>query len=119
MKFNNAVLAFIAAALPTVWSLPAQLDVRQNKLPTCGAETCLTETPGLFDACEPNDLGCLCSLQQSEVTRYVGTVQPCIDGEPGKVACTDGARYQYKDLLKQVCASDQFGNKAVEFAPTA
>jgi hypothetical protein len=30
-------------------------------------------------------------MDQSEVTRYVSTVQPCIDGDAGKETCTDGA----------------------------
>jgi len=118
MKFRSTTLAILATVLPAAWSLPAELPVRQFKLPTCGAESCLVETPGLFDACTAGDLGCLCTLEQSEVTRYVSIVQPCLDGDVGKATCTDGAIYQYKDLLKTVCASDQFGNKVVEFSPT-
>lgn len=42
----------------------------------------------------PNDLGALCSLSQEDLTRYVQTVQPCIDGDVGKKACTAGAIYR-------------------------
>ncbi|KAF2124144.1 hypothetical protein P153DRAFT_390694 [Dothidotthia symphoricarpi CBS 119687] len=108
MKFTTAI-AFFAAVLPAV-CLPT---ARQFNLPTCGAETCLTD--GVFDACAPGDLACLCTLEQSEVTRYVETVQSCLDGEAGQAACTAGAIYQYKDLLKTVCATEQFGNKTVVF----
>ncbi|KAH7371565.1 hypothetical protein BKA66DRAFT_423905 [Pyrenochaeta sp. MPI-SDFR-AT-0127] len=118
MKFSNAYLAVIAAILPAVWSLPAELAVRQYKLPTCGAEYCLVETPGLFDACAPSDLACLCSLEQSEVTRYVSTVQPCLDGVAGEATCTPGAIYQYKDILTLVCSGERFGAKVVAFPPT-
>ncbi|KAF1840333.1 uncharacterized protein K460DRAFT_410927 [Cucurbitaria berberidis CBS 394.84] len=119
MKLTTTTLAVLAAVIPTIWSLPTELALREYKLPTCGAESCLVQTAEVFDACAPSDLACLCTLEQSEVTRYVNTVQPCIDGDAGKAACTDGARYQYKDLLKSVCADDRFGNKAVEFPPTA
>jgi len=116
MKLSSTTLGIFLTMLPAVWSLPTDLSIRQFKLPTCAADTCLTD--GTFDACPPSDLACLCKLDQAEVTRYVSTVQSCIDGEKGKQACTDGARYQYKDVLKTVCASEQFGNKIVEWAPT-
>lgn len=119
MRFYNVSLAIIAAVLPVSWSLPAELAVRQFKVPTCAAEQCLVETPGLFDACAPSDLACLCSLDQCEVTRYVSTVQPCLDGAAGKAACTAGAIDQYKDLLKSVCAGERFGSKVVDFPPPA
>jgi hypothetical protein len=57
-------------------------------------EICFADTDGAFDACATNDLACLCSLDQSEVTRYVDTVQPCIDGDAGREACTAGAIYR-------------------------
>jgi hypothetical protein len=60
----------------------------------CAQKTCLDATNGLFDACEPHDLKCLCSLKQSEITRYVEMVQPCIDGDEGSDICTDGAIYR-------------------------
>ncbi|KAI8938577.1 hypothetical protein NX059_004456 [Plenodomus lindquistii] len=117
MKLAGTTLATLLTVLPAAWSLPNNLSIRQFKLPTCKAESCLATTNGTFGACPTSDLACLCSLNQTEVTRYVSIVQPCIDGNEGKAACTDGARYQYKDILKTVCASAQFGNKTVEFAP--
>ncbi|KAF2850319.1 hypothetical protein T440DRAFT_110920 [Plenodomus tracheiphilus IPT5] len=117
MKVTNTTLAVFLAVLPAVWSLPNDLSLRQFKLPTCKAASCLSTTNGTFDACPPSDLGCLCSLNQTEINRYVNIVQPCIDGDEGRANCTYGARYQYKDVLKTVCASEQFGNKTVMFAP--
>ncbi|KAH9880967.1 hypothetical protein J1614_001460 [Plenodomus biglobosus] len=117
MQLARATLAIFLAVLPAARSLPNDLSIRQFKLPTCQAEACLATTNGTFDACPPSDLACLCSLNQPEIARYVSMVQPCIDGDEGQAACTDGARYQYKDVLKTVCASKQFGNKTVEFAP--
>lgn len=46
---------------------------------------------GYFDGCAPGNLVCLCNLPQDDVDRYVETVQPCLDGEPGKKTCTLGA----------------------------
>lgn len=92
--------ALIAAAIPAVWSLPAGLSARQFKLPTCGAEACLASTGGSFVASNasigtaPGDLKGLCSLPQEDVNQYVETVQPCIDGDAGKKACTAGAIYR-------------------------
>ncbi|KAF9700930.1 hypothetical protein EKO04_001147 [Ascochyta lentis] len=116
-----AYIAVIAAAVPAVWSLPSGLITKSFKVPTCGAETCLASSNGTFIATgasngtAPNDLGRLCSLPQEDVTRYVQTVQPCIDGDAGKAACTEGAVYQYKDLLKSVCARDTY-QKTVQWA---
>ncbi|KAL5113235.1 hypothetical protein ACEQ8H_008902 [Pleosporales sp. CAS-2024a] len=39
------------------------------------------------------------AMKQSDITRYVATVQPCLDGKEGQDNCTDGAICQYKDLL--------------------
>lgn len=95
-----AYIAVIAAAVPAVWSLPAGLVARQFRVPTCGAETCLASTNGTFAATgasngtAPYDLAGICSLPQEDVTRYVQTVQPCIDGDAGKQACTAGAIYR-------------------------
>ncbi|KAF1925857.1 uncharacterized protein M421DRAFT_7620 [Didymella exigua CBS 183.55] len=111
--------AVIVAAIPAVWSLPAGLILRQFQVPTCGAETCLASTNGTFVAAsasnstDPYDLGKICSLPQEDVTRYVETVQPCIDGDAGKANCSVGAIYQYKDLLKTECAKS---NKQVQWA---
>jgi hypothetical protein len=33
-------------------------------------------------------------MNQSELTRYVTLVQPCIDGQEGRDDCTDGAIYR-------------------------
>lgn len=116
-----AYIVVIAAAVPAVWSLPSGLVTKQFKVPTCGAETCLAATNGTFVATgasngtAPNDLGRLCSFPQEDVTRYVQTVQPCIDGDAGKSVCTAGAIYQYKDLLKSVCASDPY-QKTVQWS---
>lgn len=93
-------IAVIAAAVPAVWSLPAGLVSRQFKVPTCGAEACLATTNGTFVASgasngtAPNDLGRLCSLPQADLTTYVESVQPCIDGDAGKAVCTPGAIYR-------------------------
>lgn len=119
MKFSTSYIAVFAAVFPTVWSLPTAPSARQFKPPTCGAEQCLAATNGEFDACKPNDLACLCRLEQSEVTRYVETVQPCINGDIVPKSCTAGAIYQYKDLLKTVCASKESGNKIVAFQAAA
>ncbi|CBX95859.1 hypothetical protein LEMA_P030110.1 [Plenodomus lingam JN3] len=116
MKLASASLAACLAVLPTAWSLPNNLSIHQFKLPTCAAASCLKSTNGLFDGCPPSDLACLCRLEQTEIARYVSTVQTCIDGDEGKAACTEGARYQYKSVLKTVCANEQFGNKTVNFA---
>lgn len=92
--------AVIAAAVPAVWSLPAGFVLRQFQVPTCGAETCLASTNGTFEAAgasngtAPYDLGKICSLPQEDVTRYVQTVQPCIDGDAGKAKCSAGAIYR-------------------------
>ncbi|KAF3035707.1 hypothetical protein E8E12_007125 [Didymella heteroderae] len=114
--------AVIAAAVPAVLSLPASLVSRQFTVPSCGAAACLPSTnpslngtyvaTGASNGTAPSDLGGICSLPQDDVTRYVETVQPCIDSEPGKV-CSAGAIYQYKDLLKTVCAQS---NKTVHWA---
>lgn len=102
MKTTTYIVA-IAAAVPAVFSLPANLASRQFTLPSCGAAVCLPSsdpsTNGTFVAAgasngtAPSDLGAICSLPQDDVTRYVQTVQPCIDGAPGKV-CTAGAIYR-------------------------
>jgi len=111
----------IAAAVPAVWSLPASVASRSFVIPTCGAETCLASTNGNFVATgapngiAPNDLGRICSLPQEDVTRYVETVKPCVDGDVGKKACTPGAIYQYKDLLETVCELPEY-NKKVQWA---
>lgn len=103
--------AIITAAVPAVFSLPANVVSRQFNytVPSCGAATCLPSSnpslngtfvaTGASNGTAPSDLGAICSLPQDDVTRYVQTVQPCIDGTPGKV-CTAGAIYrrfpQYK-----------------------
>ncbi|KAF2625686.1 hypothetical protein BU25DRAFT_297929, partial [Macroventuria anomochaeta] len=116
-----AYITVIAAAVPAVWSLPAGLVARQFQVPTCGAETCLASTNGTFVAAgapngtAPNDLAKICSLPQEDVTRYVQTVQPCIDGDAGNKTCTAGAIYQYKDLLKTECMKPAY-NKQVQWA---
>lgn len=90
-------IALVTAAAPAVWSLPASIVARQFKVPTCGAETCLASTNGTFVATgasngtAPNDLGRICSLPQNDVTRYVQTVQPCIDNAEETKKCTAGA----------------------------
>src|SRR5690242_4540451 len=92
-----AYIAVVAAAIPSVWSLPAGLSSRQFKVPACGAEACLASTGGNFvtngtsNGTAPSDLGGICSLSQADVNQYVRTVQPCIDGDAGKKACTGGA----------------------------
>lgn len=97
---TTAYIAVIAAAIPAVWSLPAGLSTRQFKVPTCGAEACLASTSGNFatngapNGTAPSDLGGICSLGQENVNQYTKTVQPCIDGEAGKQACTPGAIYR-------------------------
>eukprot|EP00299_Pterocystis_sp_00344_P002343 c12656_g1_i1.p2 GENE.c12656_g1_i1~~c12656_g1_i1.p2 ORF type:complete len:115 (+),score=3.93 c12656_g1_i1:223-567(+) len=110
MKYIGTCLAMMAAVIPTIVAFPMTSFARQYIPPTCGAEQCLAW--GLFDGCEPENLGCLCSLEQSEVTRYVAVVQPCIDGEPGEDECTVGAIAQYKQLLRDTC-DQQFGKTAV------
>lgn len=50
---------------------------------------CITD--GYFDGCAPGNLVCLCNLDQDNVSRYVRTVQPCLDGEAGRKSCTAGA----------------------------
>ncbi|KAH7064456.1 hypothetical protein BKA63DRAFT_572359 [Paraphoma chrysanthemicola] len=111
MRSITTLIALAAALVPAVFALPASLVARQTfQIPTCGVDECLAW--GLFDGCEPDNLGCLCSLEQSEVTRYVSVVQPCIDGEPGLSTCSEGAIFQYKDLLETVC-DKQFGKVAV------
>lgn len=49
---------------------------------------------GATSGTAPNDLVGLCSVSQEDLTRYVQTVQPCIDGDEGKKACTSGAVYR-------------------------
>lgn len=118
---TTTFITVIAAAVPAVWSLPASVALRSFAIPTCGAETCLASTNGTFvttvapNGTAPNDLGRICSLPQEDVTRYVQTVEPCIDGDAGKNACTPGAIYQYKDLLKTVCALPEY-SKQVQWA---
>jgi hypothetical protein len=98
-------------------------------------ESCLLSTNGLFDGCATNDLACLCRLDQPEVARYVTAVQPCIDGDAGHIACTDGGIQgesltrlymkmehanmvpEYKDVLRNVCNTEQFGYKQAVFPP--
>ncbi|KAL6711713.1 hypothetical protein ACN47E_004647 [Coniothyrium glycines] len=104
MKFSSAIFALIATAAPAAWSLPAE----PKPVPTCAAEQCLQgePIPGLFDGCAPNKLDCICGQNQTEVTRYVKTVQKCIDDKNiGGKACTAGAQYNYKSLLTDVCKS--------------
>ncbi|KAF1919275.1 hypothetical protein BDU57DRAFT_527322 [Ampelomyces quisqualis] len=113
----NTILAVITTIAPATLALPSILSANSFKIPTCGAEACLAKTNGTFDACTPNDLACLCRLDQSRLDTYVATVQPCIDGAVGHNTCTDGAIYQYKDVLTTVCADDAFGHKKVSFAP--
>ena len=97
---TTTFITVIAAAVPAVWSLPASVALRSFAIPTCGAETCLASTNGTFvttvapNGTAPNDLGRICSLPQEDVTRYVQTVEPCIDGDAGKNACTPGAIYR-------------------------
>ncbi|KAF3011176.1 hypothetical protein E8E13_011559 [Curvularia kusanoi] len=113
-------VALVTAAAPAAWSLPASVT-RQFKLPTCGAETCLASTNGTFVATgasngtAPSDLGRICSLPQEDVTRYVQTVQPCIQRAKETNICTAGAIDQYKDVLKDVCARPEY-NKEVHWA---
>jgi hypothetical protein len=57
-------------------------------------EMCLVDTSGIFDGCAPYDLVCLCNLDEDELSRYVTTVHPCIDGPLGSEMCTDGAIYR-------------------------
>lgn len=95
--------AIIAAAVPAVLSLPANLISRQFTVPSCGAASCLPSTnpsingtfvaAGASNGTAPSDLGSICSLPQDDVTRYVQTVQPCIDDVRSKV-CTAGAIYR-------------------------
>ncbi|KAH5659173.1 hypothetical protein HBI51_021060 [Parastagonospora nodorum] len=115
MKYASIVITMVGTITPAVLCLPATSFTRQFQLPTCGAETCLTATNGLFNACEPHNLACLCSMEQKGISDYVTLVQPCIDGDAGHDLCTEGAIYQYKDLLTTVCADDYFGNKVVQF----
>ncbi|KAH7392316.1 hypothetical protein DE146DRAFT_758044 [Phaeosphaeria sp. MPI-PUGE-AT-0046c] len=115
MKYSTALLAVASITCPSTIAFPTAVSARGYKLPSCGATTCLEETNGFFDDCEPFQLGCLCSLSQTEVTRYISIVQPCIDGKVGPERCTDGGIYQYKDLFSTVCAEERFGNKTVEF----
>jgi hypothetical protein len=89
---TTTFIAVIAAAVPAVWSLPASVASRSFAIPTCGAETCLAT--GAPNGTAPNDLGRICSLPQEDVTRYVETVKPCVDGDAGKKACTPGAIYR-------------------------
>ncbi len=93
-------ISIVAATIPTVWSLPAAATPKPFAIPTCGAELCLASPNSTFAAggasngTAPNDFGRICSLPQDDVTRYVQTVQPCIDGEEGKKACSAGAIYR-------------------------
>jgi hypothetical protein len=60
---------------------------------TCDQEQCLNGTSGLFDGIPPSNLTALCGLDQSEVTRYVGIMQPClgtIKNANGGPVCTAG-----------------------------
>lgn len=103
----SMIVAVIVAAAPVAFAFPSDAIARQIKIATCAAvsiletdnnvpanpfmqEMCLSSTNDLFDGCAPNDLVCLCRLDQPEVTRYVTAVQPCIDGDAGHEACTDG-----------------------------
>ncbi|EDU44414.1 CFEM domain containing protein [Pyrenophora tritici-repentis] len=120
MKLATSSLLAIFTIFPAVYTLPTtHLLSRQSKLPTCGATKCLATTNGLFDGCAPGDLVCICTLEQSEVDRYVSTVQPCLDGEAGKAECTAGGVANYKQLLAKVCMEPEYGslNRTVEFAP--
>ncbi|KAF2711387.1 hypothetical protein K504DRAFT_465151 [Pleomassaria siparia CBS 279.74] len=74
------------------------------KLPSCGAANCLPD--GLFYTCDPSDLKCLCTQPQNRVDEYVRAVKPCLESEERKASCTDGALFQYKDLLVTVCESE-------------
>ena len=65
-------------------------------------EECLVATNKLFDGCEPSDLACLCRLEQSEVTRYVETVQPCLNGDIGREKCTTGAIFRESNSTTHV-----------------
>ncbi|EMD92844.1 hypothetical protein COCC4DRAFT_170205 [Bipolaris maydis ATCC 48331] len=113
MIVSGSIVALVSL-LPAVWSVPTNYT---NKLPTCGANECLTD--GYFDGCAPGNLVCICNLEQDDVDRYVKTVQPCLDGEPGKKACTLGAVANYKQLLADVCSKPEYGNlnKTVSFEP--
>lgn len=103
----SAYIAILATAVPAVWSLPSGLVTKQFKVPTCAAEKCLASTNGTFIATSayngtaPSDLGGLCSLPQDDITRYVQTVQPCIDGPYGEKACTEGAIYRKSFCIAQ------------------
>ncbi|EOA83374.1 hypothetical protein ACJQWK_00099 [Exserohilum turcicum] len=116
MKFASSVVA-VVSLLSAAWAMPTNSNYT-NKLPTCGANECLTD--GYFDGCAPGNLVCLCNLDQPEVDRYVKTVQPCLDGPPGKASCTAGAVANYKQLLTSVCWKPEYGslNKTVVWAPT-
>ncbi|KAH6644434.1 hypothetical protein C7974DRAFT_439765 [Boeremia exigua] len=117
-----AYLTIVATAIPTVWALPAGLMARQFTVPTCGAEACLASTNGTFvspaasNGTAPGDFARICSLPQDEVSRYVQTVQPCLNGKEGKKACTPGAISQYKSILETECAKPAYGNKQVQWA---
>jgi hypothetical protein len=105
MKATTAYVAFLAAIVPAAWSLPTNA-VRQFKPSTCGAEQCLNGTSGLFDGVPPSNLTALCGLDQSEVTRYVGIMQPClgtIKNANGGPVCTAGGVWEYKYLLTSEC----------------
>lgn len=94
---TTSYIAAIAAAIPAVWSLPASFAARQFQVPSCGAETCLAATNGTFvsaaspNGTAPSDLARICSLPQEDVTLYVDTVKPCVNGAAGKKACSAGA----------------------------
>lgn len=106
MKFNNSIIALLTSALPAVLSLPTNLPGEPHPVSSCAAPLCLQSesTPGLFNSCNPSDLGCICSQPQSEVSRFVGIVEKCIDDKNlGGKACTAGGRYEYKSLLVKVC----------------
>lgn len=111
MQFSSTLLALLATAVPAVWSLPTSIPAEPHGVPSCAADLCLQDepVPGLFDSCNPSDLGCICGQQQDEVARFVDKVQTCIDNPAqGGKACTAGGRYEYKSLLAKVC-QDTFG----------
>lgn len=119
MKYSTALLAVASTMFPSIFAFPASVAARGFELPSCGATTCLDETNGFFNDCKPSDLGCLCSLDQAEIDRYISIVSPCVDNKIGRERCTDGGIYQYKDLFATVCAEERFGNKTVKFPAQA
>jgi hypothetical protein len=75
---------------------------------------------GYFDRCAPGNLVCLCNLEQSEVTRYVNTVQPCLDASlkvTGEAGCTAGAVYRQSSTQTNVNYADANTMCRIQTAP--